>query len=230
MPAQHVGLEAAVVVPHFLHGQPSGFQQPLQLAQLPALPADLGHVDLAHHLARVGQDIAPVQEGHTLGQRVQVRFLVQLQAQAGQVFADDGQALLQIRLVRVDQYKIVHVPDILADMQPLFDQVIQIIQHRQGHKLAHFAAQADAAPVVAKTVYDLTDAPHRLPVFDALGDGGLGHIMRDAVKIVVNITLQRPAVRPEGQGRVPGFGPLLPVISFQVAGQAVQGVVHAAPA
>ena len=117
----------------------------------------------------------------------------------------------------------------MADMQPLFDQVIQVIQHRQGHQLADLAAQADAS-VAAKTVYDLIDAPHRFPVFDALGHGGFGCIVWDAVKEVVNIALQHPAFRQEGQGRAPSCCPLLPVVSFQVAGQPVQGVVHAAPA
>ena len=74
----HVGPETAVVVPHLLHGQPSGFRQRFQLAQLPALPVDFLPVDPAHHPAGAGQDKAPVQEGHALAQRVQGGFVVQL--------------------------------------------------------------------------------------------------------------------------------------------------------
>lgn len=77
MAAQHVGFETAEVVPRLLHGQPSAVHQRFQLAQLPAFPVDLPLVDLAHHLTRIGQDKAPVQELHALAQRVQGGFVVQ---------------------------------------------------------------------------------------------------------------------------------------------------------
>ncbi len=226
----HVGLEAAEVVPHLLHGQPSAVYQRFQLAQLPALPVDLLPVDLAHHLAGVGQDGAPVQECHALRQRVHGGFVVQFQAQPVKVFPDDAQAFPQIFPVRVYQDEVIHIADIMPDAQPFFDQVVQVIQHRQGNKLAHFAAQADAAPAAAKTVYDVKDAPGGFPVLHALGNGCLGHVVRDAVKEVADVAAQHPAIRREGKGRVPGSCPLFPVVSFQVAGQPVQGIVHAAPA
>ena len=220
MPAQHVGLEAAEVVPHLFHGQPSAVHQPFQLAQLPAFPVDFLPVDFTHHLSRVGQVETPMQELHALAQRVHGGFVVQFQAQPGQVFPDDGQGFSQGFPVWVYQDEVVHIADVLPGVQPFLDQVVQVIQHRQGHQLADLAAQADAL-VATKAVYDFIDAPHRFPVLHPLGDGRLGHVVRDAVKEVANITAQHPAIRLEGRRGVSSFGPLLPVVSFQVAGQPV---------
>ena len=225
----HVGLEAAEIVPHLLHGQPSAVYQRFQLPQLPALPVDFLPVDLAHHLAGVGQDKAPVKKLHALFQRVQGGFVIQEKAQPVQVLPDDAQALPQIFPVRVYQDEVIHIADILPDAQPFLDQVVQVIQYGQGHKLAHFAAQADAVDR-PEAVYNLIDAPDRFPVLHPLGDGRLGHVMGDAVKEVAHVAPQHPAVRLERWGRVSCFRPSFPVVSFQVAGQPVQGVVHAAPA
>lgn len=82
---------------------------------------------------------------HALAERVQVGLVVQRQPQPRQVLPDGGKTALQLRLIRMNQHKVVHVTDIIPDAQPLFDDVVHIVQHRQRHKLAHFAAQADAA-------------------------------------------------------------------------------------
>lgn len=144
MTTQRVFLEAAVVVPHLVHGDPAFFQQPFQFGQLPALMAYLLAVDLSHRLAGVGQDETPVQKFHALAERVQVGLVVQCQTQPGQMLPDGGEAVLQLCLIRMNQREVIHVADIMPDAQPLFNDVVQVIQHRQRHKLAHFAAQADA--------------------------------------------------------------------------------------
>ena len=197
MPAQHVGLEAAEIVPHLVHGQPSAVHQSFQLAQLPALSADLPLVDLPHHLARIGQDKAPVQEMHALAQRVHGGLVIQDKAQPVQVLPDNSQGLPQGFPVLVYQDEVIHIPDVMPDAQPFFYQVVQVIQHGQGHQLADLAAQADAL-AAAKAVNDFIDAPGGFPVLHSLGNGCLGHVVRDAVKEVVNIALQHPAVCLEG--------------------------------
>ena len=133
---------------------------------------------------------------------------------------DDAQALPQVFPVRVYQDEVIHIADILPDAQPFLDQVVQVIQHGQGHKLAHFAAQADAV-VRPKAVYDFIDAPDRFPVLHPFGDGCLGHVMRDAVKEVAHVAAQHPPVCMIGRRGVTSGCPLFPVVSFQVAGQAV---------
>lgn len=94
--------------------------------------------------------------------------------------------------------------------------MIQVIQYRKGHKLAYFAAQADAA-FVAKTVYDFIDPPGGFPIFHPLGDGCFRHVVRDAVKEVAHVAAQHPAARQKWQRRVSCCFALRPVVSFQVA-------------
>ena len=129
----------------------------------------------------------------------------------------------------MDQDEIIHITDIMPDVQLLFDQVIHAIQHSQGHQLAHLAAQADAV-IAAKAVYDFIDALDSFPVFHALGNGCFGHVVRDAVKEVAHVAAQHPAICYKGKGRAAGFCPLFPEMLFQVHRQPVQGVIHAAPA
>ena len=120
----------------------------------------------------------------------------------------------------VYQDEVIHIADILPNVQALFYQVIQVIQHGQGHKLAYFAAQADAV-AAAKTLHDFPHTFHGFPVFHALAHGSNGHIVRDAVKEVAHVAAQYPPVCMVGQGGIASGCPLFPVVSFQVAGQAV---------
>lgn len=62
-----------------------------------------------------------MQEGHTLGQWVHGRLFIQFQAQPGQVFLNNSQAFPQVFFIRVNQYKIIHIPDILPNMQLFLD-------------------------------------------------------------------------------------------------------------
>lgn len=169
-----------------------------------------------------------MQQCKTVPQRLQRCLAVQLQADPGQVLPNPHQAMLKISLVRMNQDKVVHITDVIADLQLFFDHVVHVVQYGQGYQLTDLTAEAYAALAVA--LYDPAYMLRSFPVTDPLPDCLDGHIVPDAFKKVMYIAFQHSAVRPIWQWRIPSFPSAVPPVALQMARHPVQTVQHAAPA
>lgn len=100
---------------------------------------------------------------------------------------------LQMVLAFVDQNKVVHIPQIMLDVEMFLDVVIHTVQHGQLHQLAYLGPETYAA-ISAKAVYDGTYRLSGPAVFDFLAHHSLRCRVRRAVKELADITAQYPAV------------------------------------
>ena len=70
-----------------------------------------------------------------------VGLLVQLQAELAEVSFNLFLTVLQILLVRVDEQKVIHVPDIVFDPQSLLHEMVKAIQEQQSQQLRGLIAE-----------------------------------------------------------------------------------------
>lgn len=79
---------------------------------------------LPDYRARFGQVSVKSQEIHPVPKRVNVRFVVQGQADRGNVFFDLRAAILQIGFIFVYQEEIVHISSVVFNAKLFLDEVI----------------------------------------------------------------------------------------------------------
>ena len=80
--------------------------------------------DLPYNCACFGQISVKSQEIHPVPKRVNVCFIVQGQADRGNVFLDLRAAILQIGFIFVYQEEIVHISSVVFNAQLFLDEVI----------------------------------------------------------------------------------------------------------
>ena len=79
----------------------------------------------SHDLPCVGHIGSESKEINSVPQWENICLVVQFQSQPGHVLFNLPAAILQIRLVLVNQVKVVHIPPIIADSQFLFYEVVK---------------------------------------------------------------------------------------------------------
>ena len=84
-----------------------------------------------------------MQKTYALPQRVDRGFIVQRKPDLFHLRPDVPQAFAQVFLIRVDQQEIIHVANIVPNVQALFDIMVKVIQHCKLHKLADLATEAN---------------------------------------------------------------------------------------
>ena len=98
---------------------------------------------------------------------------------------------MQIVLVRVDEEKVIHVPAIPADVEPLLDEVVKLIQEQQGKKLAGLVAQRQAVRAVYVGTQQVKNDGLKVQLFELF----LELVVVNGRKEMPHICLEDPALR-----------------------------------
>lgn len=101
---------------------------------------------------------------------------------------------MQIFFALVNQGEVVHISDVVFDVQALFDEVIHVIEHSQLHKLADLASEPNS-DITAKAVDHVAGVVCRALILHALSHGGLCHVMPCGIEVVVYVAFQYPSIR-----------------------------------
>lgn len=104
-------------------------------------------------------------------------------------------AFLKMRLVLVDQHHIIHVSDIVLDVHPFLDQMVQIIQDGESYELAGLASKCDPYGIrISEAVDDVEHGFNHIRVFYPFCYRSFGYMMRYRSEKALDVQLQHPTV------------------------------------
>ena len=116
----------------------------------------------------------------SLCQWIDAGLLIELQTYLLKELLNLCEAVLQIFFALVNQGEVVHISDVVFDVQTLFDEVIHVVEHSQLHKLADLASEPNS-DITAKAVDHVAGVVRRALILHALSHGGLCHVMPGGV-------------------------------------------------
>ena len=114
--------------------------------------------------------------------------MIEHQAELWEPLFDLRPATRQVFFIRVNQYEIVHITDVVFYPQPFLYEVVEVVEYGESHKLWDLRAEPDSH-LSAEWIHDFTGTGGDSFVFDALSDRRFRHVVTDGGKIVMNVAL-----------------------------------------
>lgn len=108
--------------------------------------------------------------------------------------SDANLAFKQILFILVDENKVIHIPDVMLDMQFFLDEVIQGVQDTDAGDLDHLAAGIETDLVVILTVQNADRLLIR-PSVDDLVKAILHNLVGHVRVVTLNVTLEHITLR-----------------------------------